>query len=94
MDEHAEGGMKCMVLDRSKAPEPPRPRASKNAVVYDQLVASVMPGKAACIEPDPNETLWGSRPRSPEWPSAGIRVRGWERGNVVYAELMDGASAE
>jgi len=87
--------LKFAVIDRSKAPEPPRPGVSKNVAVYDQLVASLVPGRVARIEPDPNETPRGiktSIARAAQ--RAGRRVRSWGQGNVVYAELMDSARVE
>ena len=82
--------MKFTVIDRSKAPEPPRPGASKNVAVYDRLVAALEPGKVARIEPDPNETPRGiktSLARAAK--RAGRQLRSWDHGNVVYVELVE-----
>ena len=82
--------MKFTVIDRSRAPEPPRPGVSKNVAVYDQLVASLVPGKVARIEPDPNETPRGIKTSlSRAAQRAGLRVRSWDSGSAVFAELEE-----
>ena len=83
--------MKYSLIDRGKAPQPKAKPASA-AALFDGLVASLVPGKAARVEPTGKGTprgLKASITRAAE--RAGRRVRSRDADGKVYAELVEGA---
>ena len=83
--------MKYAMIDRGKAPAP-KAKPTSTTALFDELVASLAPGKAARVEPTGKETprgLKASITRAAK--RAGRTVRSWDVDGKVYAELVDDA---
>ena len=81
--------VKYSLIDRNKAPEP-KTKAVGTTGQFDELVASLVPGKAARVEPQGKETPRGIKVSiSRAAKRAGRRVRSWDVDGKVYAELVD-----
>ena len=81
--------MKYSLIDRGKAPQPKAKPASA-AALFDGLVASLVLGKAARVEPTGKGTprgLKASITRAAR--RAGRTVRSWDADGKVYAELVE-----
>ena len=86
--------MKFSLIDRSKAPEP-KTKAGGTTSQFDKVVNSLVPGKAARIEPQGKETPRGIKVSiSRAAKRNGKRVRSWDADGKVYAELVDEAPTE
>ena len=85
--------MKYSLIDRGKAPEPKAKPASA-AALYDELVASLVPGKAVRVELSGKEMPRGVKASITRAAKRrGRRVRSWDVDGRVYAELVDDAPA-
>ena len=82
--------MKYSLIDRGKAPDPKTATANKSAELYNELVASLVPGKAARVELSGKETPRGVKASITRAAKrAGRTVRSWDVDGKVYAELVD-----
>ncbi len=87
--------MKFSLIDRSKAPEPKSATANKNVDIFNELVTSLVPGKAARVELTGKETPRGVKASITRAARRmGKPVRSWDVDGKVYAELVSGAETE
>ena len=86
--------MKFSLIDRNKAPEPKAKAAGKTGQ-FDEVVNSLVPGKAARIEPQGKETPRGIKASITRAAKRhGKTVRSWDVDGKVYAELVEEAPTE
>lgn len=86
--------MKYRLVDRAKAPEPKRATTNKHVDQFNALVASLVPGKAARVEPTGKETPRGLKASITRAAKRLDRhVRTWDVEGKVYAELVGAEAA-
>ena len=82
--------MKFSLIDRNRAPDP-KTKLTTNAGVFDELVNSLAPGKAARVEPTGKESPRGIKASITRAAKRNGRpVRSWDVDGKVYAELVEG----
>ena len=89
-----ERAVKYSLIDRGKAPEPKTANANTTARLFDELVHSLTPGKAARVEPTGKETprgLKASITRAAK--RTGKTVRSWDVDGKVDTELVEAPPA-
>lgn len=80
--------MKYTLIDREKAPTESLQTTSERRRQSEQIVAALVPGKAAKIELGPKDTARGVKASLTRAAKRQNRqVRSWDINGVVYAEL-------
>ena len=80
--------MKYTLIDREKAPTESIQTTSERRRQSEQIVAALVPGKAAKIELGPKDTARGVKASLTRAAKRQNRqVRSWDINGVVYAEL-------
>ncbi|MDP9367341.1 MAG: hypothetical protein M3Q03_03530 [Chloroflexota bacterium] len=80
--------MKFTLIDRGKAPAPPTRATTGRVKESDRLVAALVPGRVARVEPAEGESLRGLKASITRAAArTGQKVRAWDHDGALYVEL-------